>query len=117
MERQTTHLEELGLKYGSSKLIGDYLRRYSRWIERDRERVTNVVEIGVRFGQSLRMWADYFPNAVIHGVDVDPSAAEHESERIRVTISDSTNPAEMKRFLEGITGDVQLAIDDGSHHP
>ena len=112
-----THLEELGRRHRSTKLSGDCLRRYSDWLESERDRVSNVVEIGVRFGQSVRMWAEYFPNAVIHGVDIDLAAKEHESDRIKVTIADSTDRFQIQRFLDGIYGEVEVAIDDGSHHP
>ena len=34
-----------------------------------RERVLNLTEIGVATGQSVAMWADYFANAHIFGLD------------------------------------------------
>ncbi len=114
---RSSRLEELGRKHQPSKLPGDYLRRYSPWLEPIRASVSNVVEIGVERGDSLRMWRDYFPNARIHGVDIDPRAKAHESERINVWMADSTDPAGVERIMNGISGPIQLMIDDGSHHP
>lgn len=116
-ERAVSDLEELGRKHGPSKLPGDYLRRYAPVLDPLRESLTNVLEIGVEDGHSLRMWQEYFPNAVIHGVDIDPKAKAHEGERIRVWLADSTVSDQMEEVIQGIGGPIQLIIDDGSHHP
>ena len=117
MDRPVSALEELGRTHGPSKLPGDYLRRYAPLLEPIRLVVTNVLEVGVEDGHSLRMWRDYFPNATINGVDVDPRARSHEGDRIRVWIADSTDPAQMERVVHEVGGPIQLMIDDGSHHP
>ena len=117
MDRRSSLLEDLGSKYGPSKLGGDYLRRYAPLLDPIRGSVTNVVEIGIEGGKSLKMWRDYFPNAVIHGIDIDPGARVHEGDRIRVTLADSTDPAAMRSFIDSIPGTIQVMIDDGSHHP
>lgn len=36
-----------------------------------------------RPGASLRVWRDFFPNAVIYGWDIDPSAMVYDEERIK----------------------------------
>lgn len=117
MDRTFSALEELGRKHLPSKLPGDYLRRYAPLLEPIRVSVTSVLEVGVEDGHSLRMWRDYFPNAVIHGVDIDPKAKSHEGERIRVWIGDSTNANQMEKVIREIGSPIQLIIDDGSHHP
>lgn len=117
MDRKLSELEEIGRKHGPSKLPGDYLRRYAPLLEPVRVSVTNVLEIGVEDGHSLRMWRDYFPNAVIHGVDIDPKARSHEGERIKVWIGESTDATQMEKLIREIGTPIELIIDDGSHHP
>ncbi len=65
----TSILSELGRKYGTDKVDHGYCDVYHQAFEKKRQEVTAVMEIGVFFGASIRMWKDYFPNAVIHGVD------------------------------------------------
>ena len=115
--RAISTLEALGRKHGPSKLPGDYLRRYAPLLEPLRMSMSNIVEVGVEDGHSLRMWHDYFPNAVIHGVDIDRSATKHENDRIRIWIADSTDARQMEKVVKGIDGPIHLVIDDGSHHP
>lgn len=44
-----------------------------------------IFEIGVRKGASLRMFAEYFPNAVIYGIDIEDTTSL-DSERIKGTL-------------------------------
>lgn len=117
IERRDSLLEELGRKHGPSKLTGDYLRRYAPLLDPVRTSITNLLEIGIEQGASLRMWQEYLPNAIIHGVDIDPRTKIHEDDRIRVSIADSTHPEQVKRLVDTISGSIQVIIDDGSHHP
>jgi len=79
-----------------------------------RESAKAVLEIGTRYGGSLRAWRDYFQVAKIYGVD---NGEEDElwtpigSSRITVFRGDSTKP-EIQDKLEDI---FQIIIDDGSH--
>lgn len=46
-----------------------YTLIYNRLFSPIRETVTSVLEFGIGEGASLKMWADYFPNAKIDGLD------------------------------------------------
>ena len=59
-----------------------------RYFERYRLKKIKVLEVGVEAGTSLRMWKEYFPNAEIHGFDIDEACKIHEKDRIRVHIGD-----------------------------
>lgn len=110
-------LEELGRKHRATKFVHGYLRRYSELFEQRREKVRSILEIGVQEGGSLRMWEEYFPNATICGLDVDPSYAVHQGERRIVFIGDSTLSATANRIREEHPALFDIIIDDGSHHP
>lgn len=60
-------LEALAAKYGTDKLQHGYIPFYEQNLPKDPKR---ILEIGVKEGRSLAMWAEYFPGAEIHGLDL-----------------------------------------------
>jgi len=108
-------LEELGEKHLPTKRMHDYLKHYWRHFRDYRESAKNVIEIGVESGASLRMWADFFPNATIHGLDIDPDCKCHEADRIRVYIGDQSNESDLRSMIQSLDDRPEIIIDDGSH--
>lgn len=104
-------LQELGERHGTDKAAHGYLPFYEKHLP---EVVTSVLEIGVLNGNSLRMWADYFPAAHIYGVDIDPRCRQHESDRIDITICSQDDAEALTRLAER-AGGFDVVIDDGSH--
>jgi cephalosporin hydroxylase len=80
--------------------------------------VTTVLEIGVRYGGSLKAWADYFPNAIIHGIDdgSEDGIWTPDRERIHVHYGDSTRP-ETLHAVGSRFGPFDFLCDDGCHDP
>ena len=98
-----------------------------------------VLEIGVFFGASVRMWRDYFPNAEIHGVDAflglqgnghrfgdftafwdawkrGCAVGAPEFERVRLHQVDQSKRDELERYAASqCRGTFDLVLDDGSH--
>ena len=113
-----TPLCELARKYGSDKFSAkhSYTEWYYNTFKDRRETVRKVVEIGVGEGASLRMWRDFFPNAMIYGADIDPKRC-FQSERIDVTRCDQANILDLEQLIAHTGPDVDLFIDDGSHNP
>lgn len=108
-------LEQLGKKYQPTKRMHNYLQHYSLHFQGIRHSVRNVLEIGVDSGQSLHMWAEYFPNARIHGIDIREECRVHESERCRVHIGDASDPRYLDSLLAQVSEGFDIVIDDGSH--
>ena len=100
--------------------VHKYLGVYESLMRSKKETARNVLEVGVWYGGSIRLWYDYFKNAVIYGL-------EHFSDKIiRADIKynnriklyneiDAYNEDFFKRtFLDkGIKFDI--VIDDGPH--
>jgi hypothetical protein len=89
-------LQELGLKYGTDKASHmfrgiSYLDIYDRHFYEIRDSVKSFVEIGILNGKSLLMWREYFPNATIVGIDINPECKSYESERIKIYIGDQND--------------------------
>lgn len=75
---------------------------------------TKVLEIGVLRGASLRMWDDYFPNAVIHGIDIEDTSS-NDTETIRTYIADQASREQLQAVLDLTGSDFDLVLDDGGH--
>ena len=106
-------LHELALKHGTDKAGHGYMPHYERYFAPLKDEAFNLLEIGVHLGASLRMWRDYFPNAIIHGIDNVPQKKELEEDRIDIHIGSQTDGA----FLFNVANmyPFKVVIDDGSH--
>ncbi len=114
-------LHSLGARHGTDKVDTkhqyrgiSFLTIYERFLRDRRLTTKKFLEIGVKEGSSLRLWEEYFPNATIYGVDINPRCKQYESERTKVLIGDQNDPA----FLEALrseVGEVDVVLDDGSH--
>lgn len=110
-------LEEIGLKYGTGKssLTADYLNFYELLLGPWRYKHIKILEIGVQFGYSLKMWRDYFVCAHIIGIDsVDNGVKFMSEDGIILEIADGYSPDTVAR-IAGQKFDI--IIDDGSHIP
>ena len=96
----------------------NYIESYENLFKDIRYDAKNIFEIGVCGGYSLRMWKEYFPNAMIYGADVNVECLDHNEDRIKVFHMDATNQRIiMDNFSKINYGDIRfdVIIDDGSH--
>lgn len=126
-------LNRLANKFKSDK--GDiyynrhfYSRIYSHYLSPLRSDKFTLIEIGLlrhdiqasmRKGPldnapSLFMWSEYFPQAQIHGVDVQDFSPV-ERDRITFTQADQSDRSALNRVIERCYYSVRVIIDDGSH--
>lgn len=94
-----------------------YAKWYEHWFAPLRHSATQICEVGVANGGSLKASHDYFPNAHIIGLDIVDKSA-YNSERISTRLFDQGNLAQLEQFVaecreRGLQFD--LIIDDGSH--
>lgn len=118
-----TRLCELASKYGTDK-VPYYTPFYDLLLAR--KEVHQVLEVGIGTretmthvpgyepGASLRMWAEYFPDAKIVGFDRDPQMRS-EGRIITVQIDERDN-VDMARIANDF-GEFDLIVDDASHSP
>lgn len=118
-----TELCRLAAKYGTDKT--HYTPFYSLLLEHRKENVFKVLEIGIgtpevmshvpgyKAGASLRMWEEYFPYALIFGIDKvsywcgSPDIFTHQA--------DQSKPESYREFVDN-NGPFDLIVDDGSHN-
>jgi len=125
-----TLLCELAFKYGTDKcpkLGHSYTPIYYDLLKDKQDTFKKVLEIGIgskrtmfrvpdyyQVGASLRMWRDFFPNAQIYGIDIDPGTM-FEDERITTFLANQKNTTDIIKLLKKIGTDIDLVVDDGSH--
>jgi hypothetical protein len=125
-------LEDLAILYGSDKYYShSYIPFYEELFAG--RPVKRLLEIGIGFkdlmipftpkfvpGSSLRMWADYFPEAEIYACDIREETLISEG-RIHSMVCDQSSGVSLAtmafEFSEGLTKGFDVIIDDGSHHP
>lgn len=119
------NLAPIAAKYGSDKCAWHSYGRIYDQLFTD-VTVRKVLEIGIGYsgllgekyesGASLRMWAEYFPDAEIYGLDIRPDALVNEG-RIHSYQCDQGKVESLLAARAAIGTDFDLIVDDGSHVP
>lgn len=79
--------------------------------------VRKVLEIGIGYkSNSLFMWAEYFPEAEIYGLDLRPEALVNEG-RIHSFQCDQGLLLSLVAAQKSVGVGFDLIVDDGSHYP
>lgn len=104
------------LRYGGadSDTCHEYTTIYHDLLGHRRENIKRVLEVGVNAGSSLRMWREYFPNALIIGLDNNYDCLFME-DRIMCILADQGDRKSLLAAMEYAGGKFDLIIDDGSH--
>lgn len=114
-------LTQLGSLYGTDKvdqhhtfLNDTYTDIYYKYLNHLEDKEFNFLEIGVRDGKSIKMWADFFPRAKIVGVDIEPSCKQFETDQVDIHIG-SQEDIDFLNSLIAKYGSFGVILDDGSH--
>ncbi len=134
-----TELCKIAYKYGTDKcpqIKHSYTPFYYKLLKDRRESIKKVLELGVGYyrgmgqnettydpglkrqyhrGASLYMWRDFFPNAQIYGADIRPETL-FSDERIKTYLCDERKKEDLMRLIENTGSDIDVVIDDASHH-
>jgi hypothetical protein len=119
----TDPLTRLAIKYGTDKWGAHfYTPVYHALLSPLRNRPIRLLEIGIGGydlrtigGNSLAMWAEYFPQALVTGIDVAEKCLAL-GPRVKLFRGSQDDPT----FLKGVCterGPFDVIIDDGSHVP
>ena len=126
---EITPLCEIAYKYRTDKcpqLYHTYTPVYYKMFKDKKDSFKKILELGIgtkymmrhtdnyEAGASLRMWRDFFPNAQIYGVDIEPEAIFTE-DRIETFQMDSRIKSSLRRLIRRVGSDLDLVVDDGPH--
>lgn len=112
-------LVKIATKYNSTKITDpeciQYCEFYDRHFRHLRDKPMKILEIGVKEGDSLLMWKDYFHKGEIFGLEYNPEPLiDFSHEKIRVYIGDQTDLHLLSQITEE-AGPFDIIIDDASH--
>ncbi len=91
--------------------VHSYLDSYEALFFSRKDTVTNIMEIGILDGGSIRLWRDYFPNATVTALDISPKYF-HDQSRIRVFTGDAYTQDMLHKLTDR---KYDIIIDDGPH--
>jgi hypothetical protein len=107
----------------------NYTTLYSALFSDKRDSIQTVFELGLgtnftdipsnmgihgKPGASHRGWAEYFPNALVYGADIDKRVL-FNTDRISTYYCDQLNPATIKEMWEHMPIEFDIMLDDGLH--
>lgn len=93
--------------YGHSYIVGFYDKEFQDF------KPKSILEIGVKHGGSLLLWADYFKESMVTGIDISSDDLDLEVFS-RPNIDFINTDAYSKQVVDAL-GSFDLVIDDGPH--
>jgi hypothetical protein len=105
-------LNNIALKCNTDKSSNyhNYTKVYNNLFKNIKDDIKCLLEIGIYAGNSLRMWKQYFKNAKIYGIDIDPNCQINEYDIISIL----GNAAD-KTIINLIPNNIDIIIDNGTH--
>lgn len=103
-------LQELAFMYQTDKLEHNYIPFYEQHLPKNPKK---ILEIGVKTGASIQMWLKYFPETIVHGLDLFkefPVPFQHER-----AVWHQGNQVDWQLLERLRNEDFDIIIDDGSH--
>ncbi|MDC6466086.1 hypothetical protein PQZ36_00820 [Flavobacteriaceae bacterium] len=92
----------------------NYFNIYEFYFNKFINKKPRVLEIGIQYGGSLRMWEEYFNNAKIFGIDINPDCKKLEKENIDIQIGSQNDKKFLKEYSKYVQN-LDIIIDDGGH--
>jgi len=106
-------LNEIGLQTNSDKSssLHNYLNIYESMFESIRLLNNNILEIGILFGDSLKIWSQFFENSNIYSFDIEDKSYL-QIPRCKILQGDQKN----RNFLNSLGNiNYDIILDDGCH--
>ena len=102
--------------------VHSYINTYEKLFEKKCESAENILEVGIgnfsnRNGGSLLLWAEYFKNATITGIDILPIERVYDEviQHPRIKTYTRSNAYNVEFVHGNVKEKLDIAIDDGPH--
>lgn len=102
-------LNDLAIKHGSDKAQHNYLQFYEQHLPKQPKK---LLEIGVKQGASIKIWKEWFPDTIIHGLDL---FEEFPIPDIPDVVFHKGNQMDWQLLEQLRKEDYDVIIDDGGH--
>lgn len=103
-------LHDIGVACGTDKGTHAYLDVYELLL--GNRTIDSLLEVGIQFGNSLRMWQKWMPSTLLLGVD----SVDNGVKNFDLIFGNAYSHELMANSL-ALVGTFDLIIDDGSHLP
>jgi hypothetical protein len=87
---------------------------YSDKFEKFKNKNISILEIGIQYGNSLKLWEQFFLNSQIYSIDINPYYIHEYNENVNIIIGDAYCEKTINYFKE-INIKFDIIIDDGPH--
>jgi hypothetical protein len=114
------YLTELAIKHKTDKWgKHNYTPVYYDLLKHRRDEIKKMLEIGIAEGAGVKMFKEFFPKAIIYGLENDHKrvVASDKWNRIDVFEGDQAKASDLDDLLYFTGNDLDIVIDDGSHVP
>jgi hypothetical protein len=115
------YLDQLTYELNPNQLVGkgsrwhDYMRVYALYFAPLKEKRLKLLEIGIQYGDSVKLWENYFKNAELHFIDICLDKVSYFSPRAHYHIADQENRSQLLNVMATTGGNFDIIIDDGGH--
>ena len=97
----------------------NYSRHYAELFSSIKNDPLTLLEIGLNVPNrmdcaSIQLWLEYFPNAMIYGVDIKPAFFPHK--RTKIFQGNQNDAIFWNDFMTKVPDPFDIIIDDGSHY-
>jgi hypothetical protein len=97
-----------------------YLSLYQKLLVGKKETAKNVLEIGIYAGGSIKLWSDYFKNAIVYGLDIMNinEVWEDIKHNEKIILHTSTDAYDYDFFITNLLNKnikFDFMLDDGPH--
>jgi 2-polyprenyl-3-methyl-5-hydroxy-6-metoxy-1,4-benzoquinol methylase len=87
---------------------------YDEKFEKFKDKEISILEIGIQYGNSLKLWDEYFTNGKIYAIDIKEYYIHSYSSKVNTIIGNAYSHQIISFFKDrGILFDI--IIDDGPH--
>lgn len=96
-----------------------YINTYETLFKPKKDSARNILEIGIQYGGSIKLWHDYFINADIYGLDItkikDIWPELKNNPRIKLGCFNAYDENFVKNQMKSLNIKFDIMIDDGPH--
>lgn len=92
-----------------------FLDNYERYFKYIKDKPVAFFELGIHNGASLKTWEEYFINAKIVALDIDPTKKQFETNKTKVYIGSQNDTSVINQIKHDYPEKFAVILDDASH--
>lgn len=110
-------MDRLALNAGTDKssAFHHYTKVYADYFSPMKNEPLVFLEMGIYKGNSVKLWENYFPQATLHFIDINPSYIEYQSTRSHYHFVDQSNWLALHAFAKEVGQEFDVILDDAGH--